>query len=119
MEAMMRRAAFAAATALMILPAAVSAQTLRMGVGAQITSADPHFHNISPNNAYASMVFDNLLETDSKARLIGSLAESWRPVGDDAWEFTLRRGVRFHNGSDFTAEDVAFTLERIPQVPSM
>ena len=96
------------------LPA--QAQNLRMGVGAQITSADPHFHNISPNNAYASMVFDNLLETDAKARLISSLAESWKPVGEDAWEFTLRRGVRFHNGSDFTAEDVAFTLERIPQV---
>ncbi|MFM7777309.1 MAG: ABC transporter substrate-binding protein, partial [Alphaproteobacteria bacterium] len=92
------------------------AQNLRMGVGAQITSADPHFHNISPNNAYASMVFDNLLETDSKARLTASLAESWRAVGEDAWEFTLRRGVRFHNGSDFTAEDVAFTLERIPLV---
>jgi peptide/nickel transport system substrate-binding protein len=92
------------------------AQNLRMGVGAQVTSADPHFHNISPNNAYASMVFDNLLETDSKARLTASLAESWKPVGEDAWEFTLRRGVRFHNGSDFTAEDVAFTLERIPQV---
>ena len=96
------------------MPAA--AQNLRMGVGAQITSADPHFHNISPNNAYASMVFDNLLETDSRARLTASLAESWRAVGEDAWEFTLRRGVRFHNGSDFTAEDVAFTLERIPQV---
>ena len=53
------------------LPA--QAQNLRMGVGAQITSADPHFHNISPNNAYASMVFDNLLETDAKARLISSL----------------------------------------------
>ena len=49
-------------------------------------------------------------------RLTSSLAESWRPVGEDAWEFTLRRGVRFHNGSDFTSEDVAFTLERIPQV---
>jgi peptide/nickel transport system substrate-binding protein len=95
-----------------------TAQNLRMGVGAQITSADPHFHNISPNNAYASMVFDNLLETDSKARLIGSLAESWKPVGEDAWEFTLRRGVRFHNGSDFTAEDVAFTLQRLPNVPN-
>ena len=108
----MKRLLLAALVASM--PAA--AQNLRMGVGAQITSADPHFHNISPNNAYASMVFDNLLETDAKARLISSLAESWKPVGEDAWEFTLRRGVRFHYGSDFTAEDVAFTLERIPQV---
>lgn len=97
-----------------VQPAA--AQTLRMAVGAQVTSADPHFHNISPNNAFASMVFDNLLETDANARLIPALAESWRPVGEDTWEFKLRQGVRFHNGNAFTAEDVAFTLARIPQV---
>ena len=105
----------AAAAAALAVPMS-GAQTLRMGVGAQITSTDPHFHNISPNNAFASMVFDNLLETDDRARLTAGLAESWRPVGEDVWEFRLRRGVRFHNGSDFTAEDVAFTLERIPQV---
>ena len=99
-----------------LLAGAAQAQTLRMGVGAQITSTDPHFHNISPNNAFASMVFDNLIETDDRARPIPGLAESWRPVGEDIWEFRLRRGVRFHNGSDFTAEDVAFTLERIPTV---
>ncbi len=104
------------AAAALLLAAQADAQTLRMGVGAQITSADPHFHNISPNNAFASMVFDNLLETDANARLIPMLAESWRTVADDVWEFRLRRGVRFHNGNDFTAEDVAFTLERIPQV---
>lgn len=99
-----------------LLAGAAQAQTLRMGVGAQITSTDPHFHNISPNNAFASMVFDNLVETDDRARPVPGLAESWRPVGEDVWEFRLRRGVRFHNGSDFTAEDVAFTLERIPTV---
>ncbi len=105
-----------AGAALALAVSAASAQTLRMGVGAQITSIDPHFHNISPNNAFASMVFDNLLETDDRARLVAGLAESWRPVGEDTWEFTLRRGVRFHNGSDFTAEDIAFTFERIPTV---
>ncbi|WP_203075528.1 ABC transporter substrate-binding protein [Falsiroseomonas ponticola] len=104
------------AAALLLAMAGAQAQTLRMGVGAQITSADPHFHNISPNNAFASMVFDNLLETDAQARLVPMLAESWRSVAPDVWEFRLRRGVRFHNGNDFTAEDVAFTLERIPQV---
>ncbi|NGM18460.1 ABC transporter substrate-binding protein [Roseomonas stagni] len=104
------------AAALLLATFGAHAQTLRMGVGAQITSADPHFHNISPNNAFASMVFDNLLETDANARLVPMLAEGWRAVGEDVWEFKLRRGVRFHNGNDFTAEDVAFTLERIPQV---
>ncbi|WP_137127881.1 ABC transporter substrate-binding protein [Roseomonas sp. HF4] len=106
----------AAAAAAALLAAGAEAQTLRMGVGAQITSTDPHFHNISPNNAFASMVFDNLIETDANARLVARLAESWRPVGQDAWEFKLRRGVRFHNGQDFTAEDVVFTFERIPRV---
>ena len=112
----MKNALMAAAAGIALLAGAVQAQTLRMGVGAQITSADPHFHNISPNNAFASMVFDNLIETDDRARTRPGLAESWRPVGEDVWEFRLRRGVTFHNGSDFTAEDVAFTLERIPQV---
>src|SRR5215217_2787502 len=82
-----------------------SAQTLRMGVGAQVTSIDPHYHNISPNNAFAAAVFSNLLEMDPNARPVAALAESWRPVGDDVWEFRLRPGVRFHNGSDFTVED--------------
>ncbi|MBW6398394.1 ABC transporter substrate-binding protein [Roseomonas sp. HJA6] len=102
--------------ALALVAAGASAQTLRMGVGAQITSIDPHYHNISPNNAFASMVFDNLIETDDKARLVARLAESWRPVGEGVWEIKLRRGVTFHNGSPFTADDVAFTFERIPQV---
>ena len=102
--------------AALLLAAPAGAQTLRMAVGAQVTSADPHFHNISPNNAFASMVFDNLVETDANARLVPALAESWVALGEDTWELRLRRGVRFHNGSAFTAEDVAFTLERIPLV---
>jgi peptide/nickel transport system substrate-binding protein len=112
----MKRALMAAAAGIALAAGAANAQTLRMGVGAQITSTDPHFHNISPNNAFASMVFDNLIETDDRARTIPGLAESWRPAGEDVWEFRLRRGVQFHNGQEFTAEDVAFTLERIPQV---
>jgi peptide/nickel transport system substrate-binding protein len=112
----MKTVLMAAAAGIALFAGAAQSQTLRMGVGAQITSTDPHFHNISPNNAFASMVFDNLIETDDRARVRPGLAESWRPVGEDVWEFRLRRGVRFHNGSDFTAEDVAFTLERIPTV---
>src|SRR5262245_44707107 len=103
----MNKAFAGAIVATALLAPAAGAQTLRMGLGAQITSTDPHFHNISPNNAFASMVFDNLIETDDRARPMPGLAESWRPVGEDVWEFHLRRGVRFHNGSDFTAEDVA------------
>ena len=94
------------------------AQTLTMAVGAPVTSLDPHFHQLSPNNAVASMLFDRLVNTDAQARNVPGLAESWTAVAPDIWEFRLRRGVRFHNGQEFTAEDVAFTIARVPNVPN-
>jgi peptide/nickel transport system substrate-binding protein len=94
------------------------AQTLTMAVGAPVTSLDPHYHQLSPNNAAASMIFSRLVETDEHARSIPGLAESWRVVEPTVWEFKLRPGVRFHNGREFTAEDVAFTFARVPNVPN-
>ncbi len=105
-----------AVAATLALAAPAGAQTLRMGVGAQVTSVDPHYHNISPNSAFATTIFDTLLEMDSRARPGPGLALRWQPVGNDAWEIELRPGVRFHNGSEFTAEDVAFTIERVRNV---
>lgn len=90
--------------------------TLRMGVGAQVTSIDPQYHNISPNNAFGAMVYGALVDTDAQSRLIPGLALSWASTGDRLWEFKLRPGVTFHNGEPFTADDVAFTFERIPTV---
>jgi peptide/nickel transport system substrate-binding protein len=98
--------------------AMASAQNLTMAVGAPVTSIDPHFHQLSPNNAVAGMIFDRLINTDAQSRMVPGLAESWAPVAPDVWEFRLRRGVRFHNGSEFTAEDVAFTFQRVPNVPN-
>ena len=97
---------------------AAAAQNLTIAVGAPVTSIDPHYHNLSPNNAMAAHIFDGLADTDSRARLVPGLAESWRTIDDTTWEFRLRRGVTFHNGSDFTAEDVAFTISRAPNVPN-
>ena len=97
-------------------PAATPAVT--MAVGAQVTSLDPHYHALSPNYAVATMLFGALTDFDTQARLQPGLAESWRPVSPTTWEFKLRPGVRFHNGQDFTAEDVAFTIARVPAVPN-
>ncbi len=94
------------------------AQTVTMGVGAPVTSIDPHYHQLSPNTAVAQMIFSGLTQTDARARIMPALAESWRPVSDTVWEFKLRQGVTFHNGSPFTAEDVAFTFDRVPKVPN-
>ena len=97
---------------------AAHAQNLTMAVGAPVTSLDPHYHQLSPNNAAASMIYSRLVESDNMARNIPGLAESWTAVEPTVWEFKLRPGVRFHNGREFTADDVAFTLARIPNVPN-
>jgi peptide/nickel transport system substrate-binding protein len=49
---------------------------------------------------------------DANARLVPGLAVSWRAVDPTTWEFKLRKGVKFHDGSDFTAADVVFSLDR-------
>ncbi|MCC7045263.1 MAG: ABC transporter substrate-binding protein [Alphaproteobacteria bacterium] len=98
--------------------AGAQAAELSVGLGADVTSIDPHFHNLSPNSNIAQHIFDTLVRQDERQRLSPGLAESWRPLEDTTWEFKLRKGVKFHDGSDFTAEDVAFTVKRAPNVPN-
>src|SRR5690242_5636052 len=94
------------------------AAELRIGLAADVTSMDPHFLNIQPNINIAWHVFDALTHVDENARLIPGLAVSWRAVDPTTWEFKLRRGVRFHDGTEFTAEDAVFSIERTLQVPN-
>jgi peptide/nickel transport system substrate-binding protein len=96
----------------------VRAADLSIALGADVTSIDPHFHNLSPNNNVGNHIFETLVGKDAKGRLVPLLAESWRTVDDLTWEFKLRRGVKFHDGSDFTAADVVFSLDRVPNVPN-
>jgi len=97
------------------LPAA--AAELRIGLAVPPTAIDPHFHNNGQNNSNSSHVFDALTRQDEAQRIKPALAESWKTVDDLTWEFKLRQGVVFHDGTPFTAEDVAFTLQRAPNVP--
>ena len=94
------------------------AQDLSIGLGADVTSIDPHFHNLTPNNNIGNHVFEALVAKDARGRLTPALAESWRTLDDLTWEFRLRKGVKFHDGSDFTATDVVFSLDRVPTVPN-
>ena len=96
----------------------VSAQVLRAGIKGEPSSIDPHYHNLTPNNALAREIFDRLIMPDDKQRLQPGLAVSWKAVDDLTWEFKLRKGVKFHDGSPFTADDVVFTFERAPNVPN-
>jgi peptide/nickel transport system substrate-binding protein len=91
---------------------------LRIGSTQAVTSMDPHFHNLGPNNMMQGHFFGSLVEQDHTQKLIPGLAESWKTVNDTTWELKLRRGVKFHDGSDFTAEDVVASFKRAPSVPN-
>ncbi len=93
-------------------------EELTIGLGSEATAIDPHFHNLGPNNALARHIFDRLILQNELQQLEPGLAVSWEPVDDLTWEFKLREGVKFHDGSDFTADDVVCTWDRAPNVPN-
>lgn len=90
--------------------------TLTMGVRGGPDSIDPHFTATGSHAEALKHVFDTLVWSGDGLELEPRLAVRWRPLDETTWEFVLRRGVKFHDGSDFTAEDVKFSIERIPTV---
>lgn len=108
--------AAAALVVSLVLSAAAPGQELKVAVGAEPTSIDPLFHNLNPNLAIARHIFDQLAEQDEKQRLQPGLALSWRTIDDTTWEFKLRPGVKFHDGSPLTPEDIIFSIDRADKV---
>lgn len=94
----------------------LAAAELRMGLNSESLSVDPHFANFDSNGALAQHIFNPLVFRDENMQPKPALAESWRIVNDTTWEFKLRRGVKFHDGSELTAEDVKFSFERVPTI---
>jgi peptide/nickel transport system substrate-binding protein len=116
MSTLPRLAAAALGAALLAAPAA--AQTLSLAVSAPPASIDPQYYTLTPSIMLSSHMFEGLVQRDEKARLRPSLAASWRTVDDTTWEFKLRPGATFHNGAPVTAEDVAYSVQRVPTVQS-
>ncbi|MFW5834700.1 MAG: ABC transporter substrate-binding protein, partial [Pseudomonadota bacterium] len=95
---------------------AAQAETITIGLAAEPSAADPHFHNLGPNNQLRRHIFESLVVQDEVQRLQPGLATAWEPVDDTTWRFDLRQDVTFHDGSSFEAQDVVWTLCRIPNV---
>src|SRR5215813_351306 len=91
-------------------------QELKVGLSAEPSAMDPHFHNLTPNNSLLRHIFDRLTHQDENQAVIPGLATSWRNVDDSTWEFKLRPGVKFTDGSDFSANDVIYSFCRAPRV---
>ena len=116
--ALHRLAAAVAIAASVAFTAPIVAQELKIAVAADVTSIDPHFFNLFPNNNIAEHIFDKLVQMDPDSRMIPGIATSWKTIDDKTWEFKLRKGVKFHDGSELTAEDVVFSIDRVPLVPN-
>jgi peptide/nickel transport system substrate-binding protein len=99
-----------------VMAAPVAAQDLVIGLRAGPESIDPHWSTLGSQAEALRHVYDTLVDVDETLQLKPGLAVGWEPVDDTTWEFTLREGVTFHDGTPFTAEDVKFSIERIPEV---
>jgi peptide/nickel transport system substrate-binding protein len=98
--------------------APTAAQEITLAYGSAVTSIDPLFHNLSSNINFSLNLFDRLVEQDAHQRPVPGLAASWKAIDDTVWEFKLRSGVRFHDGSIFGPEDVAASLKRVAWMPN-
>ncbi|MBS7809664.1 ABC transporter substrate-binding protein [Roseococcus sp. XZZS9] len=117
-----RRALGAAAVSSALATQAVaqsqSERSLTIATGGSITAIDPHFFNATPNSALAVHIFEALVQRTPDVKFVPGLATSWRVIEPTLWEFKLRENVKWHDGRPFTAEDVAFTYARAPDVPN-
>lgn len=109
------RAAVASGALLAAAPMALAAD-LTIGVRAGPDSIDPHWSTLGSQSEALRHIYDTLVMSSEDLKLVPGLAESWTPVDDTTWEFKLRPNVKFHNGEPLTANDVKFSIERIPKV---
>src|SRR5262249_42420283 len=74
---------------------------------------DPHHFWSTPNRAYNVQLYGSLVRLDSRLRPQPMLAESWKLVDQNVWEFRIDENAKFHNGQSVTAEDVTASFERV------
>jgi peptide/nickel transport system substrate-binding protein len=89
--------------------------TLRAGITGYnvINTLDPGKHSLIPESYIIWALFNGLLKLDANSNPVPDLAESFKAIDSSTIEFKLRQGVKFHDGSDLTSDDVKFTLERL------
>ena len=97
--------------ALTVANPAFAENVLRWTSQGDALTMDPHSQNEGPTGSMNGQMYEALVTRDADLNLQPELAESWE-AGADGWTFKLRQGVKFHDGSDFNAEDVVFSFAR-------
>ena len=88
------------------------AKNFKYSTSGDIMTIDPHSQNEGPNNAMKNNVYECLVHRDYNLEVEPSLAVRWEVINPTTWRFYLRKGVKFHEGEPFTADDVVFSFKR-------
>ncbi|WP_108663495.1 ABC transporter substrate-binding protein [Acuticoccus kandeliae] len=89
------------------------AKTFKFAFQGELKSLDQYTLNETFSLWTLGNIYEGLVSLDPELNLIPGLAESWEVVDDNTWRFHLRKGVTFHNGNPFTADDVVFSADRV------
>ena len=108
----LRTVLLAAALAAPTLPQPAAAATFKLAFQGDLKSLDPYSLNETFTHGVLGNVYEGLTKRDKELKIVPGLAERWEVVEPTRWRFHLRKGVKFHNGEDFTADDVVFSADR-------
>ncbi|MCP5265885.1 MAG: ABC transporter substrate-binding protein [Burkholderiaceae bacterium] len=106
-------AALLTGSALLAAAPLAQAETFRWAFQGDTQTMDPHGLFESFSLGLQSNLYEGLVRRNEKMEFEGALAERWEIVSPTVWRFHLRKGVKFHNGNDFKADDVVFSGQRI------
>ena len=110
----LNRLLLAAASAL-ALSGAAHAVTLKWAAQNDVLTLDPHSQNHATTISLLQHAYEPLVRYDRNFQVEPCLATSWQQVAPTQWRFSLRKNVKYHDGSPFTADDVVFSYQRIKQ----
>src|SRR5262245_5330837 len=95
-------------------PAAAQARKgeIVAGLSERMLTLDPANHYSISATSVLRHIYDPLIEVTNDSKFVAGLAEAWMPVNNTSWRFALRKGVKFHDGTPFTADSVIYSLKR-------
>jgi peptide/nickel transport system substrate-binding protein len=98
--------------ALALVLGAADARPFRWASQGDPQTIDPHSQNELLTNSVNGQMYETLVNRGKKLEIVPVLATNWKQIDPLTWRFTLRKGVRFHDGTPFSADDVVFSVQR-------
>tara|TARA_S200000501_G_scaffold377092_1_gene434186 strand:+ start:1065 stop:2654 length:1590 start_codon:yes stop_codon:yes gene_type:complete len=109
----LRITAFAAMAAIGLAVTPAKAETFKWAFQGDVQTMDPHGLFETMTLGFQRNIYEGLVIRNEKMEMVGALAESYKNIEPTVWRFNLRKGVKFHDGSDLEADDVAFSVKRL------